>query len=206
MAGGEAVAFATSDGLTLKGNLYSAPGPKRRLVIFAASMPDTEAGFQPFAKELAGGGIATLTFQMPGYKEYNNGDRDVTLMDKDLEAAVLFMESRDYPLIYVVGDTTAGVGALRLGTRHKLAGIVTISSPTTAGAVNALTDIAKVTAPKLFIAGQDSRSPASVTSFMQAALEPKQSKVFDGPGGGASMLTGPDGPALKQLIKDFVSK
>ena len=85
VAGGEAVAFQTADGaVTMRGNLFSAAGPKRKILVIASQMPDTEAAWQPFAKELAGAGIATLTFQMPAYKD-PGGQRDYALMDKDIE-------------------------------------------------------------------------------------------------------------------------
>src|SRR5438045_877394 len=119
VVGGEPTAFQTADGaVTIRGNLFSAAGPKRRIVIIASSAPDTEVAWQPFAKELAGAGIAALTFQMPQYKDMG-GQRDIALMDKDIESAVLLLESRDYPLIYVLGDFTAGDAAIRLAARRK---------------------------------------------------------------------------------------
>src|SRR3954468_18898112 len=67
--GGEAIAFQTQDGkLTLRGTLFSAPGPKRRAVVMVAFLTSTEADLQPFARELAGAGIAALTFQLPVYE------------------------------------------------------------------------------------------------------------------------------------------
>jgi hypothetical protein len=209
VVGGEPTAFQTADGaVTIRGTLFSAAGPKRRVVIIASQAPDTEAAWQPFAKELAGAGIAALTFQMPQYKDMG-GQRDYALMDRDLESAVLLLESRDYPLIYVLGDTTAGTAALKLAARHKLSGVITVAAPFNFGiATNAMydarPDLAKITAPKLFIASSD-RS-ADVQELMKAP-DPKQSKLVAGPPCcGIVLLNGTDGAALKQTIREFLLK
>jgi hypothetical protein len=171
-------------------------------VIIASFGPDTEADWQPFARELAGAGIAALTFQMPSYRDLG-GTRDPAQIDKDFESAVLFIESRDYPLIYLLSDLNASVGAIKVAARKKIAGLITVSGfPEAGGGVSAMAELPKVTAPKLFIAGQDSRTPGYVQTFLQVSPEPKQSMVFSGPG----VLTGPDGVAAKQLIRDFLLK
>ena len=209
-AGGEAVAFQTPDGaLTMRGNLFFEPGPKRRAVVIASYSPDAEADWQGFARELGGAGIASLTFQMPRYRD-SGGDRDVALMDRDLESAVLFLESRDYPLIYVLGDLAAGDAALKLAARRRVAGVITVSSPvsvTGAGTVyDPRPDLPRVTVPKLFIAHQEPAAAAAVQTFAQAAPEPKQSRVFDSNAAGARLLTGPDSVSFKALVRDFLNR
>jgi hypothetical protein len=180
------------------------------VVIIASQIPDTESAWQPFAKELAGAGVATLSFQMPQYKD-TGGQRDYALMDKDLESAVLLLESRDYPLIYVLGDTTAGTAALKLAARHKLSGVITVASPpgfgTSSTAIyDARPDLAKITAPKLFIASTDQSGAGAVQELMKAP-DPKQSKLVAGPPCcGIVLLNGADGAAMKQIIRDFLLK
>ena len=210
VVGGEPTAFQSADGaVTMRGSLFSAPGPKRKIVIIASQMPDTEAAWQPFAKELASAGVAALTFQMPQYKD-TGGQRDLALMDKDIESAVLLLESRDYPLIYVLGDFTAGDAAIRLAARRKVAGIVTVSSPmlvaVPGSAFDPAGDLPRVSVPKLFISHQEQRSSAAVQLFMQQSPEPKQSKVFASTAPGAGLLGGTDGPTFKQTIRDFLLK
>ena len=167
-----------------------------------------EAAWQPFAKELAGAGIATLTFQMPQYRDAG-GQRDYALMDKDLESAVLLLESRDYPLIYVLGDSTAGTAALKLAARHKLSGVITVASPPGFGIpgvplYDARPDLSKITAPKLFIASQE--QSAAVEEFMKSP-DPKQSKLVAGPACcGIVLLNGTEGATFKQTVRDFLLK
>lgn len=201
------MAFQSADGaVTMRGNLYAAPGPKRKAVVIASFGSDSEAEWQPFAKEIAGAGIAALTFQMPAYRDFPGGTRDPAQVDKDLETAVLFLESREYPLIYVISDLNASVGAIKVAARRKVAGLVTVSGFPELGPVNVTADLLKVTVPKLFLAGQDSRTPGYVATFLQGSPDPKQGKVFDGPGTGVKLLTGPDGAAVKALIRDFLQK
>jgi hypothetical protein len=208
VTGGEVVAFQSPDGaVTMRGNLYVAPGPKRKALIIASQLPDTEAAWQPFAKELAGAGIATLTFQMPQYRDAG-GQRDYTLMDRDLEASVLFLESRDYPLVYLLGDITAGTAAIKVAARRKVAGVITVASPPGFGipgspSYDARPDLSKVNVPKLFLAPQE--QSAAVQELMKAP-DPKQSKLFAGPPSGIAMMNGPEGAAFKQTIRDFVLK
>jgi hypothetical protein len=74
------------------------------------------------------------------------------------------------------------------------------------GSVNIAADLPKVTAPKLFITGQDSRTPTALQELMRGAVEPKQSKVFEGGPTGVKVFSGPDSAAAKQLVRDFLLK
>ena len=64
--------------------------------------------------------------------------------------------------------------------------------------------VAKITAPKLIIGSQDRN--ADVLELMKSP-DPKQSKIVAGPGvGGIVLLTGADGAAFKQTVRDFLLK
>jgi hypothetical protein len=64
-------------------------------------------------------------------------------------------------------------------------------------------DLAKVTAPKLFLAPQEQNG---VVQELMKAPDPRQSKLFAGAGPGAAMLSGPEASVFKQTIKEFVLK
>jgi pimeloyl-ACP methyl ester carboxylesterase len=207
----EAVSVQTADGLVIKGNLFSAPGPRRRILVLASALPDTEASWQDFARELAGQGIATLTLQMPQYKDQGS-TRDLALMATDIGTVVSFAESREYPLVYVLGDKNAGVGALSLAAKHKVAGVIAVSSPVSVAvpgnSLDPRADLAKLTVPKLYIASNDESTSAAANTLATASADPKQVKLLNSsvPGAGSGLLRGPDAAAFKQAIKDFVLK
>jgi hypothetical protein len=209
IVGGEPIAFQTADGaVTIRGNLFAAAGPKRKALVIAAQVPSFEVAWQPFAKELAAAGIATLTFQMPQYTDLG-GQRDYALMDRDLESAVLFLESRDYPLVFVLGDNTAGTAAVKVAARRKVAGLITVASPVGFGIPGSASyeirsDLSKVTVPKLFLASQE--QSAAVQELMKAP-DPKQSRLFANPGpSGIVLMNSSDGVAFTQAVRDFLLK
>jgi hypothetical protein len=205
VTGGEAIAFMTADGMTLKGTLFTAPGPKRRVVFIAVQAPDTEADWQPFAKEVATGGTAVMTVAMPRYKDAAGvGDRDLSNADKDMETGVLLLESRDYPQVYLISEYVGGVGAVRLANRKPLGGLALVSANAPAGAD--LTGLSKAKGAKLFLAGEDSTYGPAVGLLNQSAADPKQSRVFASRAQGAKLFASPDGATFKQMLKDFLTK
>jgi esterase/lipase len=202
----EPIAFGTDDGVTIKGHLYSTPGPKRRVVVFAHEYPKDQKAWQGFAREITSPGVSAVTFDFRGYGE-TGGSKDVSKIDHDLEAAVRFLKSRDYPLMYVVGASMGGTATLKVAARNELAGAVLVSAPTNFMGLDARQDVSKVTEPKLFIASRgDDDAPAAVATFMQSSPEPKQSQLFDGSAHGSELLQGNNTAAFKRLVIDFVSR
>jgi alpha-beta hydrolase superfamily lysophospholipase len=206
--GGEPVGFQTEDGVTVRGHFYANAGPKRRLVIFAPENlgANDQRAYQPFARELAAQGIAALTFDFRGYGE-TGGAQDAAKIDRDLRAAVLFMKSRDYPLVYVVGSVAGAAAAIKVAITEELAGIVAVSTPPAVGALgfDARADIARVSEPKLFLAATVPE-PDALTLMMAVAPEPKLSQRLPGSGQGADLLTGPTAAAFKQAVVSFVNR
>ena len=196
----EPVGFGTADGAILRGHVYSVPGPKRRIVIFASA--DTSA-WRAQASGFVAPGIDILMFDFRGQGE-TRGPGDDGKLDLDLEAAVRFMKSRDYALVYVVGADAGGTAAIKVAARQDLAGIVVVSAPITVqGGIDARADIVRVQEPKLFIAARgDADTVGAVNFFMLNAPEPKQSQLLDGGMQGSALLFA----AASQLIHDFVTK
>jgi pimeloyl-ACP methyl ester carboxylesterase len=203
----EPVAFQTDDGATIKGHLYTTPGPKQRAVIFAHMYPNDQRAWTAFAKELAGGGIATLTFDFRGYGE-SGGSKDISKIDHDLRYALLFLQSRDYPLIYLVGASMGGTAVLKVAASQEVAGIVTISAPVSFMGLDAGTDIPKVSVKKLILASKNESEGGgqAAQQIYQAAQEPKTLFLFDGSAHGTEILSGPNAGDLKSRITSFVSQ
>ena len=162
----ESVSFSTSDGTTIKGHFYSAPGPKRRALIIASLGEQKTWG--AYASQLANQGIALLTFDMRGVGETGGAKNDAQL-DKDIEVAVNLVKSRDYPLVYVFGaGADAALAAMKVAARNDLAGLATYSA-SAAGR----TDIANVKEPKLLLANENNNeASAALSTLANAAPDP----------------------------------
>ncbi len=188
----------------VQGHLYSTAGPMRKVVVLAHEFPRDQTAWTDFARELAGRGVHALTFDFRGYGE-TGGDRDVSKIDLDLEAAVRFIGSRDYEQVYVFGASMGGTAALKVAARLDVAGVVTISAPAEFRGLDARDDVAAVTEPKLFIAASgDNVAPDAVDYFMQSAPEPKQQTIYDGSEHGTELLRGDSGPDVKEALFAFL--
>lgn len=205
-ANDEPVSFATEDGATLKGHFYGVAGPKRRVVVFAHMNNRDQSSWQNFARELAASGTATMTFDFRGFGE-SAGPKDQAKADRDLDAAVRFVRSRDYPLLYVVGASLGGTAAIKVAARQELAGVVCVSAPAEVLGLDARPDVSKITERKLFVASRgEGGAPEDVAYFMENTPEPKESHLFDGSAHGSDLLTSPHAAAFKQLLIDFLTK
>jgi esterase/lipase len=200
----EPVRFETSDGVTISGHLYSAAGPKRQVVVLAHEFPKDQTAWTAFAQTLAAAGIDALTFDFRGYPT-SSGDFDATKIDIDLEYAVRFISSRDYAQVYLIGASMGGTAAIKVASRLDVAGLVTISAPDSFMGLDAREDIAAVTEPKLFVAAEgDGSAPDAVEFFVQQALEPKDSVIYEGSEHGTDILRGPQGAELEEGLLAFL--
>src|SRR5207302_625116 len=69
-------------------------------------------------------------------------------------------------------------------------------------------EVTKVATPKLFVASRSDPDGAAgaLTSFVQAAANPKDSKVYDGTAHGTELLQGANAAAFKQRVLEFIQK
>jgi hypothetical protein len=195
-ASNEPVSFATADGVTIKGHLYAAPGPKRRVLVIASSLD--QKTWQPYASQLAGQGVALLTYDMRGVGE-TGGARNDGQMDKDLAVAVGFVQSRDYPLVYVFAvGAEASAAAIKVAGREDLAGVAAYSASAAARA-----DIAGVKEAKLLMAPESSAdAAAAVNTLAQAGPEPTRRVVLSQAPSGNDPLSSAQ---ARQALFDFVT-
>jgi esterase/lipase len=201
----EPVAFQTDDGVTIHGHLYTTSGPRQRAVIFAHMFPNDQRVWQPFARELAATGVAALTFDFRGYGE-SPGARNVAKIDHDLTYALLFMKSRDYPLVYLVGASMGGTAVLKVAAAQDTAGIITISAPASFMGLDAQPDLPKIKSRKFFLASRNEAEGGgqAAQQIFQAVSEPKSIFIFEGSAHGTDLLQGPNAAALKEKIIDFI--
>ncbi len=204
----EEVAFDTPDGRRIRGHFYSIPGPKQQVVIFAHELPTDQTAWRDFAMELAAQGIATLTFDFRGYGE-SVGPSDLAHIDIDLETAVRFIRSRDYPLIYVYGASMGGTATMIVAARQELAGIVVVSAPPSFRGLDATEVVAEIGGAKLFIASVGDAGGAyadAIESYMRQAQEPKESVLFDGTAHGTQLFDGANSAQFRETLLDFLKR
>jgi alpha-beta hydrolase superfamily lysophospholipase len=203
----EPVRFETADGVVIQGHLYSAEGPKRKVVVLAHELPTDQTAWRDFAREMASRGIHALTFDFRGYGE-TGGQRDVSKIDRDLEYAVRFIRSRDYAQVYVIGASMGGTAALKVASRLEVAGVVTLSAPPEIMGLDARQDVAKVTEPALFIAGQRDAGGAYVQAaqaFSSAAGSArKATEFYDSGDHGTALLKGSVADEVKAALIAFL--
>jgi alpha-beta hydrolase superfamily lysophospholipase len=166
--GDEAVGFQADDGAILRGHFYATSGPQRRAVILAHGSGEDQRVWQRFARDLAERGIAALTFDFRGYGE-SAGTKSTATVQRDLAAALLFVQSRDFPLIYLLGPELGGIAALKVAAASDVAGVVTIATPLSLQGASVQADLPRIRERKLFIgAGADEL----------AALAPEPKETF----------------------------
>jgi esterase/lipase len=132
---------------------------------------------------------------------------DPSKLDLDVEAAVRFMKSRDYPLVFLVGADVGGTAALKVAARQDLAAVVTVSAPLfvqNQNGIDARPDLPNITEPKLFIAArEDAPAVNAASTMMQLAPPPKESLILEGNAHGAALL---DASIAKQLQSALLTR
>lgn len=199
----EPVTFSTQDGVKLKGYLF---GTGDKGVILAHMYPTDQRSWRPFAEELAEKGYAALTFDFRGYGE-SAGQREISIIDRDALAAVRFLKGRGFKNVYIIGASMGGMAAIKAAAREAVAGVITLGSPLAFQGLDAGIDVAKVKAPKLFIASEkDPYNGQSAKTFYQRASGIKEILVFPSETHGTYLFDTPHASALKSALFKFLEK
>jgi alpha/beta superfamily hydrolase len=199
----EAVSFVTEDGTTIRGHLF---GAGDTAVILSHMRPNDQRAWFDFARELAAEGFAALTYDFRGYGE-TGGDKQLGLLDRDLSAALDFMEGQGFARIYLVGASMGGTASLIVAAREDVAGVVSVSAPARFEGLDADAVVADIVEPKLFIASIDDQSAYdSLRAFVQQATEPSDDLTFEGSAHGTELLEGEHAAEFKAQVLDFLAQ
>ena len=193
----ESVAFMTDDGVTMRGHLYSAAGPKRKVLVLASTV--AQSTWQPYVGELSAAGVALLTFDIRGVAE-TGGARNDARLAADLELAVRYIKSRDYPQVYLLGvGAPVSTAVFTVAATQDLAGVGGLP----AGG-NTSQEIAQVAEPKLFMAEtSDQQSQQNIDRLMAAAPGFKQKLVFTADAPSTDVLSV---RAVRQAVLEFLAR
>lgn len=199
----EAVSFITKDGVSLKGRLF---GKSEVGVVLAHMYPTDQTSWYGFARTLADKGYRALTFDFRGYGE-SGGKKDISQIDKDVEAALRFLIDKGIKKVFLVGASMGGTASLKVASRENVPGVVSISGPTEFRGLSIRTELSQIKAPKLFIVSRDEHSNAeSSQEQYNKTPEPKEIKLLSGNAHGTFIFDTPQKEELEKAILEFLEK
>ncbi|MBI2846587.1 MAG: alpha/beta hydrolase [Chloroflexi bacterium] len=199
------VSFTTEDGITLKGRIF---GMGNIGIVLSHMYPKDQKSWFAFAQVLADNGYMALTFDFRGYGE-SGGKKDIALIDRDVKAALDFIESWGTEKVFLMGASMGGTASLKVAAKEKeeVAGIITISAPVEFMGLSALNDIPLVKEPKLFIASRkDSPAFQGARQLYDLSSEPRHLMVFEGASHGTDIFSGEEEKNVELAILDFLSR
>jgi alpha/beta superfamily hydrolase len=202
-----AVSFETADKIKLSGIVY---GQGETAVILAHMMSSDQSAWYSFANELAQQGYTALTFDFRGNGK-SGGNLNYVALDKDVQAAIAFLQDRGFARIICIGASMGGTACAKAAVKPGLAGLVVISSPITVSTMSSrgvrlsTGDFKKLTPAKLFVVGKgDTEVFESVKTMYDLSPEPKQITILPGSAHGTNIFSSADGPALRDLLLAFL--
>lgn len=149
-----AVAFRTSDGVTLKGALL---GNGRTGIALGHEYRADLCSWMPFARVLVRAGYRVLNVDLRGWGSSGSGrGANAGRVDLDLAAAARLLRSRGAARIVLMGASMGGTGALVAGVTLRPApvAVVSLSGPAEFSSMNARAAVKRLRAPTLFVAGK----------------------------------------------------
>jgi pimeloyl-ACP methyl ester carboxylesterase len=197
---GEAVTFATSDGLTLHGRLF---GSGEDGVVLAHMRPASMESWFPFAAELASAGYAALAFDFRGYGASEGSGFAV---DVDVRAAIDALVERGALRVFVIGASMGGTGAIAASVgEEQVAGIVTLSAPARFEGTDAAAAIVQLDRPVLLIAAEDDEPYHGDARALQEAADSEADLVVLAGNRHGTDLFVDHGEALRDTILGFLA-
>jgi pimeloyl-ACP methyl ester carboxylesterase len=198
------VSFKTEDGIDINGNIF---GTGNKWVILSHMYPTDQTSWFDFAQYLADNDYIVLTYDFRGYGK-SGGSQDISNIDKDLEAAIVFISQHYSEKIFLMGASMGGTASLIVAAREYIDGVISLSSPDEIDSLSALDEVEDIDAPILFIASQgDENAAASAESLFERSLEPKEIVILDGNSHGTFIFEEEpeNGEIVKQIVLDFLN-
>ena len=197
------VPFEADDGTVLRGELFSSSSP----AVAAVFVHDFDSGrgvWETLAKTLSARGFLVLAYDMRGHGA-SPGRKEAGISDADATAALRFMRSSlQQQQVFLVGEGLGAVAVLKAASREQVVGVVSVSAPRSFRGLSAVTDIARIEAPKLFIAAEGDENAAEVArEFQRRGAEPSELALFPGDKAGSDLLEGREGQAARDRVLEF---
>ena len=196
------VAFTTEDGVEIKGRLF---GPGATGVVMAHMYPADQRSWWDFAQVLAERGYMALAFDFRGYGE-SSGDKKISLVDLDVEAAVDFLKELGVSDVFLVGASMGGTASLKVSAQQEVSGVVSLSAPVEFQGIDVKAERVKV--PVLLIATRgDGSAKRSLELMVEEGIvgELAETIVYEaGNDHGTDILKGENSAAARERILAFL--
>jgi len=210
-----AVTFASSDGVQLSGRLFG-PDSARAGIVLAHMLPADESSWYEFAIFLSQRGYRALTFDFRGYcpggdAGCSQGSKQVSAIWQDVEGAVTFLRAQGVSRVALVGASMGGTASLVVASMpaEQIAAVVTLSAPQSIEGLAASPDvIQRVTAPKLFVAGNVDPAGAAdaVNAFCSESAQPVRCEIFPSADHGTDLLNGNQSENVRTLMLTWLEQ
>jgi pimeloyl-ACP methyl ester carboxylesterase len=211
-SGSRAVTFEASDGVKLAGRLF---GDGRVGIVMSHMLPADQRSWWDFASQLADRGYLVLTYDARGYCPGGDagcsaGEKDVGAIWQDVVGAVAFVRAEGAVEVVLMGASMGGTASLVASGRGDVqpAAIVTLSAPTQIEDLVVTPDLlARVSAPKLFVAGVgDAEAADAAQRLYDMAPQPKRVEILTSDDHGTDLLTGNQSGILRNMIETYLEQ
>jgi pimeloyl-ACP methyl ester carboxylesterase len=200
-----AVSFRTSDHVLLRGVMV---GRGKIGIALGHELHADLCNWMPFARVLAHQGYRVLAFDFRGFGSSGRASRsNRSRLDRDMVAAANLLRRRGSDSVVLAGASMGGTAALVAAVATpQVAAVLTLSGPAVFSSLNALTAVARLQTPTLFLAGRDDASFVEDAQALYAAsaAADKTLELRPTDAHGTDLLRGADGAAVRALLLAFL--
>lgn len=195
------VVVPTADGETLTAEVFAPGAAVRGGVVLAHMRGANKETWFDFARTLASEGYTAVAFDFRGYGG-SSGDRDTDL-DLDIAAVVDYLRSAGVDRVFVMGASMGGTATVFEGSQLDLAGLVSLSGPSSFAGLDALGAAARLDEPALFVAAEND-SPYADHARQMGEAAGAEVVILSGHSHGTNLF-GDHGPELTDLLLNFLA-
>ena len=212
--GSRVVRLASPGGIELEGRVFEADGATAGVVLAHMRTADQSSWFG-FAETLADDGYRVLTFNFRGYcpggeAGCSSGRTDLSLLWRDVQAAVRFLRSTGVGRVGVIGASMGGTAALVAAAQPtaRIGAVATLSAPISIeGLVASSETLVAVPSAKLYVAGNgDPSAAADAQSLYDLSVPPKRVEIVPSEDHGTDLLDGNQGPNVRQILQGWLAR
>ncbi len=215
----ERITFQTADGVTIVGDWHQGP-PGARTALLLHMMPETRAGWRPFAEKLAAAGWSVLAIDERGHGESTSGPRgrldfrafsDAQQQEKilDVRAAMDWLKERGVAAsrLALVGASIGANLSIAYGAENnEVAAIVALSPGADYRGVTTEDRVAslKPSQKLLFVSSADDERSFSACRTLKQLRPDADTLEFEHAGHGTRMFDAQ--PDLMEDLADWLSR